>query len=509
MSRDAYDGLSSYFGDLHSHCAIGYGHGSIEDAYQNARLQLDFACVTPHAYWPDMPEGNERLARVVAYHRQGFEHSRLEWEHARAVVETNNAPGRFVSFLGFEWHSLEYGDHHVVWREPRGEIIRATRLADMRRELREYARQDCHGLLIPHHIGYRQGYRGIQWAAFDPEFSPVAEIMSMHGAAESDDAPYPYLHTMGPRDGKSTLQYGLAQGHIVGAVGSTDHHSAHPGSYGHGRAGVWARALTREGIWEAIQARRTIALTGDRIQVKFSIDGQPMGSVLPPTPERHVAIEITGGDELDYVELLHNNRVVKRWDATGRDVARPSDREPVKVNLEMGWGERNQIVDWQGSLEVIEGELLSVEPRFRGHEVVAPQESDPDQFVFSQWERQGSNRVSLRTRTWGNPTTTTASTQGLCLEIMGNAKTRIGANINGRVQEVALEELRKGSRAEYLGGFLAPAFSFHRAVPYSAYHCKMRWAHRVHQAEGDSRDWYYVRVRQKNNQYAWTSPIWV
>ena len=41
--------------------------------------------------------------------------------------------------------------------------------------------------------------------------------------SESADAPYIYMHTMGPRDWQSIYQHGLAQGHIVGVVGSTDH----------------------------------------------------------------------------------------------------------------------------------------------------------------------------------------------------------------------------------------------------------------------------------------------
>jgi hypothetical protein len=30
-----YENLQVYYGDLHSHCNVGYGHGSIEDAFQN------------------------------------------------------------------------------------------------------------------------------------------------------------------------------------------------------------------------------------------------------------------------------------------------------------------------------------------------------------------------------------------------------------------------------------------------------------------------------------------
>ena len=60
-----YEGLQPYYGDIHNHCAVGYGHGSIEEAFQNARLQLDFASVTVHAHWPDIPTGDERLHDVV------------------------------------------------------------------------------------------------------------------------------------------------------------------------------------------------------------------------------------------------------------------------------------------------------------------------------------------------------------------------------------------------------------------------------------------------------------
>ena len=109
----------------------------------------------------------------------------------------------------------------------------------------------------------------------------------MHGASESAAAPYPYLHTMGPRDWRSTYHYGLAQGHLAGAVGSTDHHSAHPGSYGHGRLGAWAPELTRDVIWDAIQQRRVYALTGDRIALAFALNDGLMGQVLPPTAQRH------------------------------------------------------------------------------------------------------------------------------------------------------------------------------------------------------------------------------
>jgi hypothetical protein len=207
-----YNQLNLYYGDLHNHCAVGYGHGGLDDSFHNARLQLDFAAVTVHAHWPDIPIGEPRLAGLVDYHRRGFMKSAEAWPYVQETVAANNEPGRFATFLAFEWHSRRFGDHNIYFNGDEGEIIRVADLDEMRQALRGWQARGTDALLLPHHIGYKQGYRGINWQTFNPEFSPVVEIMSMHGASESPDAPYPYLHTMGPRDWHSTYQYGLAQG---------------------------------------------------------------------------------------------------------------------------------------------------------------------------------------------------------------------------------------------------------------------------------------------------------
>ena len=506
MKLSAFEGLQPYYGDLHNHCNIGYGHGSVEDSFRNARLQLDFAAVTAHAHWPDIPEGEPRLDYTVNYHRQGFARTRQEWQRFQQVVEAQNEPGCFATFLGFEWHSMQYGDHHILYQGSQGEVLRVPTLEGMRLELRRLAEQGVEGLLIPHHIGYKTGYRGINWETFDPQFSPVVEIMSMHGASESDRTSYPFLHTMGPRDGRSTYQYGLAQGKIAGVVGSTDHHSAHPGSYGHGRAGVWAHSLTRDGIWEAIKARRTCALTGDRIALAFALNGQPMGSLLPQAPERQIEITVEAGDAIDVLELIYNNRVLQHWSLPGDEPSGSGWQGRCKVYLELGWGEKNRNVDWEVELQVSEGVLREIEPRFRGHEVVAPQAGEEADYSFSHWERRGENGVAFKTRTWGNPTTTTASTQGMSLEIEGDTGTRLRALLNDRQEDVSLGELLQGARAGYLAGFMTPAYRFHRAATQAEYTWQGSFSHRVQAAR---RDWYYVRVRQKNGQMAWCSPVWV
>lgn len=497
-----YAGLESYVGDIHNHCGISYGHGSIEDAYRNARLQLDFASVTGHAHWHDMPTG-EDIEDVRRYHLEGFSRLAGCWDHVQQVTADVNEPGRFVSLLSFEWHSMTYGDHCVYYRGDHGPILRSDSLEALRGELRRLADSGLPGLAIPHHIGYQRGRRGIRWDTYTPEFSPVAEIVSMHGCGESDHAPRPYLHTMGPRDATSTAYHGLSLGHRFGFIGSTDHHSAHPGSHGYGRIAVWAPELTREGIWEAITKRRTFALTGDRIALATGVNEAIMGEVAAPSEQRRIWARAVGSDEIDYLEVVRSGEVIHR----ARPSAPQADEDFAgSVTFSVGWGRHEVPTSWDIRLRVDGGQLLGVEPRLHGEDILAPVTSEPDSYSFSEWRREAADTVALRTLTKGNPTVVTDATQGLRLRVRGDRTTRIVAEVNGVHDERTIGELLVGPRSGYIGGFISGAYQFGRAVP-DALGTVETEIEEYRPAEAS--DWYHVRVRQLNDQWAWSSPTWV
>lgn len=501
-SLDGYAGLTAYAGDLHNHCGISYGHGTIEDAYRNAQLQLDFATVTGHANWHDMPEDP---AHVADYHRQGFARLRDGWEYVQDVTEAAHEDGRFVSFLSFEWHSMTYGDHCVYYRAGRAPLEPASSgsLEELRQSLRDLAGQGLPGMVLPHHIGYLKGFRGINWATYTEELSPVIELVSMHGNGEDDHAPRQYLHTMGPRDVGSMAYAGLSAGHRFGFIGSTDHHSAHPGSYGYGRAMVWADELTREGIWSAIRERRTYCVTGDRIMLAVSLDGAPMGSDVVADGVRRFDIAVRGGSSIDYVELVRNGQVVARTRPTP-GAATAGGFHGV-VSLGFGWGEVGVDTAWDVEIEVDGGRIDAVEPRLHGYDVVAPSAAEPEHYAFSSWEQLDERHVTLNTRTNGNPNVMTDATQRIALHLTGDDRTTVRARINGREVVHTVGELLAGPRVGFLGGFISGGYVFERAEPSSA--LDLEWA--VEDEGTDAaEDWYYVRVRQHNEQYAWSSPIW-
>lgn len=498
LAHPGYDRLNLYYGDIHNHCNLSYGHGTLDEALRNARHQLDFTSITIHAAWPDLPTDDPKLDYLIEYHRQGFERATANWPGYLEAINAANAEGQFVTFPSYEWHSIAYGDHCVYFKQTdAAPIIDAPNLPALRQAVHQHGTP---ALLIPHHIGYRQGARGINWAAFESSHSPVVEIFSFHGLSESSEGPYPYLHSMGPRHEQSTAQYGWSQGHIFGVIGSTDHHNAFPGSYGYGRLAVWAESLTRDGIWEAIRARRTYALTGDRIMLQFALNGQPMGSICPADDLRWIDVSVQGGSTIDTVEVLHNNRVIHRESIPPRTNAATT----YKLYIELGWGEKIDRYNWNVDLEVEDGQLCSVEPRLRGF---GPTD-DPqaESFAYSTVHQPDTNRVQLHTCTRPNASLHTATTEGLSLEIEGTPQTRLHAHINGHSYALTLGDLLTGTRTFNMGGFVSPAVCFHRAVPAWEYTTRFGFMHR---STPDRRDWYYVRVRQANNQWAWSSPIWV
>ena len=506
-----YDNYNLYFGDLHTHCGISYAKGTLETALRNAKMHLDFCSVTGHAHWPDMPEPNPAIRRVIDFHNEGFDKLKQLWPE---VIETNNRENRdheFVTYPGFEIHSMEDGDRTIIYRDGTGEIIYAKSIQDLEATLRDLAAAGTIAMAFPHHIGYKQGRRGINWKSFNPEFAPIVEIASMHGMAEDDEAAASFLHTMGPGDGESTMAEGLRQGHFFGVVGNTDHHSASPGSYGCGVTGVWAKELTRKGIWDALINRRTYACTGDKIGLEFTLDGFPMGSRIGEgEKKREIAAAVHGGGPIDYVDIIKNGRLLERFSQCDVELGERTDTIHTKLFLELGWGHRDRITEWDLDFGIDTGKILSVEPRFRGPLVLSPLEKDKidEDDLFYSWERKDEKTVSFYAKTWGNPNPFTNSCQGICLEVEMpvNGRILLSHRNNPRADggPVPLERALKGAVTGYSTPDIeAAAWRIHRAPRREEF----LWQFTYTDPAGPGEAVYYIRVRQKNGQMAWSSPI--
>lgn len=508
-----YTSRRLFFGDIHNHCAVSYGHGPLADALKNAALQLDFVSITGHAGWPDMDAGR-MPEEVAAYHRKGFEKLRKNREAYVEALEAANRPGSFVTFGGYELHSFHYGDYTILQKDPATEHIIPGDRGAMEALIRDAVAEKDGIILMPHHIGYKTGYRGIHWNSFNPAASPLVEVVSMHGCADEETRLFPYLHTMGPLDDTNTVQAGLARGYLFGMTGSTDHHSAHPGSYGYGRTAVWATDLSREALWQAFLHRRTYAVSGDRIECEFSVNGEPLGGGARDTDgDRVIRVRVRGGDALSRIEILKNNRIWHQENYIPGDIAgdrggtggSTGDRGTFrgKIYLEMGWGEKGRLYEWDMHVALKGMDVLSVEPRFRGVDVVDPLDKTGDLFAFTSMEDDGEKGLHITTLTFGNATAVTPQTQGVCFEVSGTAEDILEITMGKELYRVALGELFEAGKVIYTAGFLSPAMKIHRFVSEADYTDELV----LRDHEKKAGDVYYARVFQGNGQAAWISPV--
>lgn len=108
-------------------------------------------------------------------------------------------------------------------------------------------------------------------------------------------------------------QNALAQGQKLGVFANSDHISTHT-SYG----GVYVKEFNREGIIEALNARRTIAAT-DKIFVEFTCGGHLMGSEIELSGKPELAFSIEGTSAISKVTIVRNEQDLKAFEPNAKE----------------------------------------------------------------------------------------------------------------------------------------------------------------------------------------------
>ncbi len=489
-----------YFGDLHNHNAVGYAKGSLERSIDLAREHLDFFAFTGHASWHDMPI--MPLDRHLIW-VNGFKVHTDHWAKTRKLIQEANDE-RFVALLGYEWHSSAFGDYCLIFPEDQPDLF----LPDHVEKLLDFA-DGKRALAIPHHVGYKQGWRGANFSHFRSSVSPVVEIFSEHGCTESDRAVYPMLrHSNGGRSTANTIRRQLQKGLRFGFVASSDDHLGYPGAYGEGVLGVWAESLTSASLLEAVRARRTYALTGDRIVMEVSLNGQPMGSTVPAAADRQIDVRIEGQDSVAMAELLRNGRVIERWFPEDHADGPPRLPGRAKCRVQFGWGpwsalNLGRICPWDMTLRMTGG---------RFHRVLGCFQAAPFGEELRDRLRVVSDaEVRLQAFTTREHCFAEDPTKSVVCELEGGPDAVLSLELRqpaAKTVRARLGDLIEENVVEFTGAFTTESFIIGRLVGPSDYSATIRWHDRVRQ-KSSSADWYYVRVTQHNQHLAWSSPIWV
>ncbi|MEM7532195.1 MAG: DUF3604 domain-containing protein [Chloroflexota bacterium] len=447
-----------------------------------------------------------------------------EWAEFQDVTRAWNRPDEFIAFAGYEWQgNSRWGDFNVTYREEGPPVYMVDTLPELYGYLRKLRKSGNDAIAIPHHTAYSVGQRAPTWSTCDESLSPYAEVYSIHGCSETDEELIGLRSNphMGPGVGGGTYVEALDLGLHMGAICSTDNWSNMPGHWGQGIMACLATELTRDGLWEAFRARRVYGVTGDRIQLNFTCNGEPMGSILPHTSERNIEVSVVGCDAIDRIELLRNNRVIATHCHQGTwDLPQPGQTSRYKVRIEPGWGPHpgelplpEQV--WQGALSVNGGRLIDWEPCWVTRGQGVPQLRDNE----AQFAMVSHQSYVTKPSQGATVFTFEASPDDEVLVQMKNLHLRQSAIDMATRSHLLWSE---ADSAAYLAAMtdgdpvraaasdvyyhMAGKVKVHRAIPEAGYTAKLTL---TDDEPMDGEVQYRVRVEQRNGQRAWSSPIWV
>ncbi len=301
------------WGQIHGHSLVSDGLGSADSWYAYARgaSNLDFAALSDHGF----------LTEQVMDH-QFFRHDILEgdWDGYASATRAANDPGAFVTFLAYEWTSNLYSDKNVYFLhdDEAWEAYPAT-LDEL---YARYAGRADQVTIVSHMMWATAFMRATDWSTFDADLERVVEVASVHGVREYAGNPYwtdddVWAQQYAADMAGNLVADGLAAGHRLGLVCGDDSHQGMPANSHRGRhpcrcAGlmaVRAAELTREGIWDAWQGRRTWGTTGPRVLLEFSCEGVEMGGELagPQDQPRTLRVQVHATVGVERIEIVRGD----------------------------------------------------------------------------------------------------------------------------------------------------------------------------------------------------------
>jgi hypothetical protein len=451
-----------FWGDLHGQSSETVGVKTIDDYLAFAR--------------------DKALVDFCGHQGNCFQITQEVWRCIREAIKRYHEPGRFITFLGYEWSGLtpNGGDRNVYFLGDDGPLHRAGHwlIPD-----RSDADSDCYpvsklyerlsgrrDVLITPHVGGR--YADLRF--HDPSLEPLVEIYSAWGEFE-------WL-----------LAEALERGYRVGVVCGSDEHKGKPGASRPGNATfgvrggllcVLASELTREALWEALWARRCYGTTGERIALEFEAAGTPMGGELETSVAPVFRVRVAGTQEIERIELRRGMECIATF-------PKPQDivRSPCDVRIQ--WrGARNKgrerAARWDGSIECAGTSIIGARP-----------------YAFDS-PAEKLTEVNAHRIAWRSVTTGDSDGVILTLDPANRGVLRFTTSIASF--EIDLQELQQEPRVYNAGG-LGLQVIVERLPRGVSHDVAMDLCDSV---LPDGITPYHIMALQVNGAKAWSSPIWI
>ena len=500
-----------YWSDMHSNIH----HDQLDQLpqwFEHVKETIDFWPIAYYPYFNQPYRDNFTLESI--YPKAVIDQ---DWEVIRDFTNKVNQTG-YPMFMGYEWQgSGEDGDHNVFFHANEQMMVFPLRYQELYAYYKETA-----AIAIPHHPAYQLGYRGKNWQTQIDAFSPFVEIYSSHGCSENDQIALTMNHHvhMGPRTSKTCGQRGYDYGHRYGLIASGDNHIV-PVVASHGLMACLATSNSKADLWDALINRRVYGVSNERIQLDFTIDDQPMGSMIKGHQTSQLKLDIIGSNALDRVELIADNHVIEIISPV--PYIKPKNKIRFKFKLEFGWGPNRkffpefQTKDWDGQL-LTNGQILSIEKCFNSF----------SQKVISQDLKQCTFHLvthkSAADGGWMGIDGIT--TEGLIFEIETDLHDQLTLIVNDQKYTLEVEELLQDSCIYPLMDEVTQLLV--QKYQLTEYYRKDAWWHNSYKFKTsqaalaeeyslsiskkiDLTDYHQIRVRvwQKNGSVAWSSPIFM
>jgi hypothetical protein len=298
-------GYRVVWGDVHGHTALSDGKGTLDDyfTYARDRAKLDFVIVTDHDFGSGPP----------------WRMPTNDWQLTQNKANESTVNGRFVAIAGYEWTSQskywtdiganasehlfpgppkQYNHKNVYFASAVDYLFSAKDPAFYTPDLLAAAVRKQGGVIHNNHPD--AGVDGTDQFCYDATNSDViANTEIFPDAMRWEGQQYEIK-------GEQTIQRFLGRGGKTGFVAGSDTHEAKPAA----RTAVLVPKLTRAAIFDGLRKRRNYAVSLDRIQLDFRINGHVMGSEIQLKRPPRIHVVVQGTDAIQEVVIIRNGRVV-------------------------------------------------------------------------------------------------------------------------------------------------------------------------------------------------------
>ncbi len=315
LSTPALAQYDLYYGNFHSHCnlsddASGPLSGSASTAFAYARdvAGIDILALTDHTHDLSISDYASLQNTANAFTQNGVFVAIAAQEHGSL---STSEPGAFGHINIYEAAAL-------IPQYNNGTDFRYNLFgtyAWIQNNLDDTIGQKLVGSFNHPYGGSGAGiwakFKNLEWHATGDSAMKFIEVIN---GKRSADYEAEYFDALG-------------KGWHVGALGNQDNHDGQWGDQPNNvnnipLTGIWAPALTKSDVLQALGARRTFAMevepASDRISLKVTADGNWMGSrYSTPADTVQIVVQVSAQTPIASINLYRNNTLIKSTGTSG------------------------------------------------------------------------------------------------------------------------------------------------------------------------------------------------